>query len=139
MKKLMNSNDFLKVKESKEFYYNNINYYNFIYKPFNDLCSLFFKNKINHFFQKSEPFLIYSKIESTALKNKLINAIATDNYTVNTLSHYIFNISGKVYTYGVIEIESIIDEGLKIKRAEKLKEVKKDNVFQFKKLTTIKK
>lgn len=135
MKKLMNSNDFLKVKESKEFYYNNINYYNFIYKPFNDLCSLFFKNKINHFFQKSEPFFIYSKIESTALKNKLINAIATDDYVVNTLSHYIFNIDGKRYTYGVIEIEGIIDEGLRIKRSEKIQKIQKNNIFQFKPLT----
>lgn len=124
----LNANQFLSIDNSKKFYTKNINYYLYLYKPFNNINKKFFKNKIKSFFLKSEPYLKYIDIEKRLLKNKLINAIANEEYKVNHLNHYSFYIDGNHYIYGVVEIFSLIKKGMEIRNSLKV-----NNVIQFKK------
>lgn len=133
MTQLMVSDDYLNVEKSKKFYIENHNYYNLLYKPLNNINSILFKKKVKQFLSECEPYFKFLEIESNLLKNQIINAISNDDYTVNHLYHYSFYISGKHYTFGIVEISNLIEQGLKIKRSMIIEQ--KSNVLNFKPLT----
>lgn len=75
----------------------------------NFLC--FLRNlvfKFNNKYKKQDKQ--YYLIQNNRHREQIIFKLATDDYSVNPLQHYRFNIDGQIHIYGIVELQSIFDE-----------------------------
>ena len=134
MANLKTFEDYELIEKSRKYYYANNFAHNFFYKQVNDIFPFLFKNKVIEFYNKSEAYFADQDSKILILKNRIIMAIATEDFTTNSLGHYHFNIDGIHYVYGITSIYELFDQAHKFKNAILQKHSEKSsNILQFKK------
>lgn len=104
------------IQESKAFYDKNLTAHICFYRPLNEMFPFLFRSKVKYFRKQVQPYLDYCKSQSKILRNQIIQAYATKNYTQNHFGHFIFNIDGKSHLYSIVELDEagILDDVDKI-------------------------
>lgn len=134
MANLKTFEDYELIEKSRKYYYANNFAHNFFYKQINDIFPFLFKNKVREFYKKSEAYFADQDSKFLILKNRIIMAIATEDFTTNSLGHYHFNIDGIHYVYGITSIYDLFDQANKVKNSILKKKLEQpSNILQFKK------
>lgn len=107
---LFTAEEYKIIMLSREYYYKKNFLNDFFYEKINNIFPFIFKNKVNEFYSNTKAFRQYYKTQQNFIRQRIIMALALDDFTVNHLSHYKFNIDGVEYVYSITNIYDLFDE-----------------------------
>src|SRR5690606_15430776 len=109
------------IQESKAFYDKNLTAHIWFYRPLNEMFPFLFRSKVKYFRKQTQAYLDYCREQSKILRNQIIQAYATKNYTHNAFGHFIFKIDGKSHLYSIVELDEagILDDVDKVRHSIK--------------------
>lgn len=124
---VLDEND--KKKYEISYNYFNENKYKFFFLYNSSILGFLFKKKRKEFMDKTSYFDAISNHNALYLAYKMAELIAKEDYKVDSLSHYTFNIDGKEEIFGICEIHPCIFYTAKVLKSKMKNEVKKEGVI----------
>lgn len=96
--------DASELQKSRDTYFKQIRWFQFFFYPLNDLCSLFFKKRINRFHQETNLYVEDRKKRATIVRRAIAYAYMKGEYTHTQFGHYSFDIEGQNYILSYVEL-----------------------------------
>lgn len=123
---VLNDSDKRRYEESYRYFKENQYKFFFLYNS--SIIGFLFKKKKREFLEKTAFFDAISRHNALYRAYKMAELIANEDYSVNHLSHYIFDIDGKKEIFGIIEIHPCIFYTANILKSKIKKDTQKETV-----------